>query len=333
MISIIVPIYNAERFLRQCINSILDQDYTVFEIILVNDGSKDASLDICYSYDDHRIVVINQKNGGVSSARNAGLEVAKGEYVTFVDSDDTLPVNALSLLVKGMKDNFVDMVIGSFMFQHGDIYRSHSSRLAKGLYSFSSLLSGFIDDGTLSGFLFGSVCGTLYRKDIIEQYQLHFNPEVKNNEDGLFNFEYALKTKSVYVLSECVYYYRQYNTSSSSLRKITYNFNTLIKNYVAKLDWDKDKYNFEVQFKRRNVSIALWDILKYPPKMQLKDGIKFIRQLLRQTEFRNGISEIDVSHLTFYKKIFFYLMKWRCSFVLYILVKLILPIVNSRISR
>ena len=88
MISIIVPIYNAEQFLRECIDSILSQNYSNIEIILVNDGSRDGSLNICQSYDDSRIVLIDKENAGVSSARNAGLKVAKGEYIAFIDADE-----------------------------------------------------------------------------------------------------------------------------------------------------------------------------------------------------------------------------------------------------
>ena len=128
MISIIVPIYNAEQFLRECIDSILSQNYSNIEIILVNDGSRDGSLNICQSYDDSRIVLIDKENAGVSSARNAGLKVAKGEYIAFIDADDTLPVNALSLLLESLERYQVDLVVGSFMFQYGNVCRSHSAR-------------------------------------------------------------------------------------------------------------------------------------------------------------------------------------------------------------
>ena len=333
MISIIVPIYNAEQFLRECIDSILSQNYSNIEIILVNDGSRDGSLNICQSYDDSRIVLIDKENAGVSSARNAGLKVAKGEYIAFIDADDTLPVNALSLLLESLERYQVDLVVGSFMFQYGNVCRSHSARLVSGVYSFESLLSDFIDDGTLSGFILGSVCGVLYKKSIIELHRLFFNSDVKNNEDGLFNFEYALKAENVLILDECVYYYRQYNTSISASRQLSYDFNELIKKYLEEVVCDKDKYNFEIQFERRNVSLALWDILKYPCQMDLRTGVKFINQRLKEKEVREGFYLINLSQLSMHKKLFFYMMKWRCSFILYVFVKFVLPLIDSKISR
>ena len=92
IVSIIVPIYNTEKYLRKCVDSILKQTYENLEVILVNDGSPDNSLEICREYErlDSRVKVINKKNGGLSSARNAGLEICTGKYITFVDSDDYL---------------------------------------------------------------------------------------------------------------------------------------------------------------------------------------------------------------------------------------------------
>ena len=114
MISVIVPVYNAEKFIDRCIKSILNQNYNDFEIILVDDGSPDKCLKICdeWAEKDERIKVIHKINGGVSSARNAGLKVAKGEFVTFVDSDDTLYDCAL-LNMNNLMDSETDFVICS----------------------------------------------------------------------------------------------------------------------------------------------------------------------------------------------------------------------------
>jgi glycosyltransferase involved in cell wall biosynthesis len=118
MISVIVPVYNAEKFIDRCIKSILNQNYNDFEIILVDDGSPDKCPKICdeWAEKDERIKVIHKINGGVSSARNAGLKVAKGEFVTFVDSDDTLSDCAL-LNMNNLMDSETDFVICS----HNDV--------------------------------------------------------------------------------------------------------------------------------------------------------------------------------------------------------------------
>ena len=184
MISIIVPIYNAELYLRECIDSILNQSFTDIEVILVDDGSTDRSLKICRSYSDPRIIIVSKTNGGVSSARNAGINAATGEYLGFVDSDDTLPEDALLLLHRTIKSRNVDAVFGSFQYQYGKKFQVHKSRLKEGVYKCKDLLCNFLDDGTLSGFLLGSMCGGLYRKDVIRKYVLKVVEGLKNNEDG-----------------------------------------------------------------------------------------------------------------------------------------------------
>ncbi len=112
LISVIIPIYKTEQYLRKCIESILQQTYTNLELVLVNDGSPDNSLQVCMEYAKRevRITVVNKQNGGLSSARNAGLSVAKGEYVTFVDSDDYLELNAIEVLYDTLKRNNADIV-------------------------------------------------------------------------------------------------------------------------------------------------------------------------------------------------------------------------------
>lgn len=112
LVSIIVPIYNTEKYLKKCVDSILGQTYNKLEVILVNDGSSDDSLKICRKYEssDSRIIIIDKKNGGLSSARNAGLDVCKGDYITFVDSDDYLEKEAIELLVEAGNQYLADIV-------------------------------------------------------------------------------------------------------------------------------------------------------------------------------------------------------------------------------
>ena len=113
LISIIVPIYNTEKYLRQCLDSIINQTYTNFEVLLVNDGSTDSSGMICQEYveNDSRFRYFEKENGGVSSARNLGLECSGGAYITFIDSDDWVESNHLEALLKGIKENNTDIAV------------------------------------------------------------------------------------------------------------------------------------------------------------------------------------------------------------------------------
>ena len=111
MVSVIIPIYKVEKYLRKCIDSVLNQTYQDFEIILVDDCSPDNCPKICdeYAKTDGRIKVIHKENGGVSSARNAGIKIANGEYLSFIDSDDSVEENFLQILVEGLENNGADL--------------------------------------------------------------------------------------------------------------------------------------------------------------------------------------------------------------------------------
>lgn len=119
-ISVIMPVYNVEKYLAESIDSVLNQSYENFELILVDDGSTDGSSKICdeYKNKDQRIIVIHKKNGGLSSARNAGIDICKGNYIFFIDSDDTIPFNALELLWNKIRETESDLCVGNFY--HGD---------------------------------------------------------------------------------------------------------------------------------------------------------------------------------------------------------------------
>lgn len=121
-ISIIVPIYNVEKYLDKCIKSILEQTFNDFELILINDGSTDKSGDICeyYKEKDKRIKVVNKENGGVSSARNAGLDIAEGKYIGFVDPDDWIDVNMYERMYKEIMTNNADIVVCDFVREYED---------------------------------------------------------------------------------------------------------------------------------------------------------------------------------------------------------------------
>ena len=117
LVSIIVPIYKVEPYLRRCLDSIVNQTYTNLEIILVDDGSPDGCPQICdeYAAKDKRIVVIHKENGGLSDARNAGLDICKGEYIFFIDSDDWIKTDTIEFLYKITQDKKSDIVIGDYI--------------------------------------------------------------------------------------------------------------------------------------------------------------------------------------------------------------------------
>ena len=191
-ISVIVPVYNAEKYLHRCIDSILAQTYTDFELLLIDDGSKDKSGEICdeYARKDTRVRVFHQENGGVSSARNLGLDNAKGEWITFVDSDDYIEENFL----KSFEGNLdADLVIGNMVEPRGrgDIIKT----LPCGYYS--SIRSAL--KGQLQCLGLQAPWGKLFRNASLGN--LRFDERMRVSEDTQFVYVYMSKAKDVCILS------------------------------------------------------------------------------------------------------------------------------------
>ena len=206
-VSIIVPVYQAENTLRRCVESILEQQYTDFELLLVDDGSQDDSGAICdeYAAQDARVRVFHQPNAGVSAARNLALDHARGVYLQFLDSDDWITPDATRSLVRAAEAHQCDLVIADF-------YRVVGERLSR---------KGDIDeDGVLSreeyaahmmenpaDFYYGVLWNKLYRRELVEQYHLRMDPEISWCEDFMFNLEYIRRAKRFYALQLPIYYY------------------------------------------------------------------------------------------------------------------------------
>lgn len=215
-VSIIVPVYNTENYLKTCFDSLAGQTYSNLEILLVDDGSRDDSGRICddYARRDSRFSVIHQENQGQSLARNAALACCSGEYVTFVDSDDSLPLDAVEKLVKPLSAKRYDVVCGLFEnrcsgrsipmklpFESGEVSRQDAKRW----HSFKT------------DSLFGYSCGKLYRRDFLEKHDITFDDIRKvYMEDTLFNLKVWVYEPAFMICDAIVYeYYRHEDTSSS----------------------------------------------------------------------------------------------------------------------
>lgn len=183
-ISVIVPVYNTEKYLHRCIDSILAQTFTDFELLLIDDGSKDSSGAICgeYASKDSRVRVFHKENGGVSSARNLGLDNAKGEWITFCDSDDYVENYWLDIFVSNQEG--VDLVAQGFR---------------------DNTASFFLFDGSVADFmeilydkqLVGYTVLKLFKREIINQYNIKFDENVRFREDEEFVLKYFCRISSV----------------------------------------------------------------------------------------------------------------------------------------
>lgn len=204
-VSIIVPVYNVEKFLSECIESIISQLYTYWELILVDDGSLDSSGKICdeYARMDSRIKVIHKKNGGVSSARNCALEVIHGDYVTFVDADDCLYNDALKVFIGYVEKSNLDLVQCCYN-------RKFISGQCIGKISNVMLPADFVKSKNLQ------VCVWvgMIKSSIIKENNIRFNENVRLGEDQIFIYECLAYSRRVQHIPNVLYFYRDNDLSA-----------------------------------------------------------------------------------------------------------------------
>ena len=218
-VSVIVPVYNVKNYLRRCVDSILSQTFTDFELLLIDDGSNDGSSEICdeYAINDGRVITKHQTNAGAASARNKGLELAKGRYICFCDSDDYFDTELLCICIDSIENNDADAVVFSFeakdqdnhdvsrCFRCEDMLVDLETWENKYDYLLKYLLTYKVPWSQWSGF---------YKSDIIKRNQIWFeDAKIVFAEDMLFSCEYALRATRILCTSKILYHYTIRNDS------------------------------------------------------------------------------------------------------------------------
>ncbi len=214
-LSVIVPVYNSERYLKRTIEALLGQTVSLNEIILVDDGSVDNSPTICDEYADKydNVICIHTQNGGPGMARNIGIEAARGEYIGFCDADDVPSVNMYESLLFGMQQNDADLCLcdmyserdgKSFGFPWDDnCLFAHQSVIS----SFMASMLGNMSDDDKTIPVWGSSVRSLYKKEILEHFNIRFPENLSFAEDLVFNLRYISHIESVYIINEVLYTY------------------------------------------------------------------------------------------------------------------------------
>ena len=252
-ISVIVPVYNVEKYIRRCIDSILHQTYRNLEIILINDGSTDSSGEICdeYTVIDSRVKVIHQKNSGVSQARNIGLDNCTGEFVSFIDSDDYIDINLFTECYKKIKINNPDLIDWGILFFNlkGQVQRNVIHELPKNILIdrqriVSEIIPQLVHTMPMDNLYLGSwITNKLFRKDIIVNNKIRFNPDIKLWEDGIFTIEYLKYCNNLICLDNSYYYYRD-TPNSLSTKNDSNLYNYVINIYEKYRSMYSDIYDF-----------------------------------------------------------------------------------------
>lgn len=247
MLSVIIPVYNAKKSLRKTVNSVLNQDFKHFEIILIDDGSTDGSEAICdeLAQEYAQVNVAHKPNGGVSSARNLGLKIATGEFITFVDADDEIAQNMLSDIAREFKEKHVDMVLCGFkeIQENGHSTIKIADLPPRKILGRDFVLDTLLFVGCSSNSYMNSVWGRGYKKRIIKDYGLRFEDRPMG-EDWLFNMKYCDVIDS-FVYIDNPYYIYVRNRESATSRYEPKQFELWLENRLFRKELIR-KYKFNV---------------------------------------------------------------------------------------
>lgn len=278
LVTIIVPVYNAQEYLHRCIGSLLEQSFVDFELLLINDGSKDNSGVICdeYAARDERIRVFHKENGGVSSARNLGLDNAKGIWISYVDSDDWVAKDYLKNLVGHAKIG-IDLVISFPTYIYTDGSSSKPNYLSK-LVDEHNFEKIFVEHSMHQN---TSPWSKLFRREIIESANIRFCEDMHIGEDLLFLYTYMLSTAKIYISSDTDYFYcydletsltkrvNSYKSEYAGYKNIKQVVEDLIKIRNIKSDDSLQRLGWIIGFYTRNVLNALYHDTKLTQRQRL----------------------------------------------------------------
>ncbi len=228
-VSVIIAVYNEERYLRECVDSVLDQTFRDYELILVDDGSMDSSGQICdsYSLSDSRVRVIHKKNEGLICARKEGVESAKGEFVVFVDADDWVEKDFLEFLVEEMELNKADIVALGCMREEINNTMRIVNKIKNGIYKKDKLINevwpqmlyyqGFYEFGILP-----YLCNKIFKRNILADCYVNVNTDISNGEDAAVVYPYLLKINKAVICSESKYHYRIHKDAMTARKDANY---------------------------------------------------------------------------------------------------------------
>lgn len=220
--SIIVPVYNAEKYLPQCLASIKRQSFTEYEVILVDDGADDASAAVCQEYarQDKRFCLYRKENGGSSTARNYGMQYAKGTYVVFIDSDDTISDRLLEQAKKQLEQSEADVYMYGYRIIQNKELSVFCPEMQEGIYHYESEIERFRLLMELLYFKYAfSACNKIYRRELLEKYHVTFPERVRIGEDLGFNMKYFLHCHTICTTNDKMYEYHIHEASAMQYDK------------------------------------------------------------------------------------------------------------------
>ncbi len=327
LVSVIIPVYNVEPFLAQCLDSVCHQTYKNLEIICINDGSTDRSLDILneFSQHDSQLIVINNENHGVSFSRNQGLSMAHGEWIMFVDADDWLDLDCVEKCLSIALDTQPDIVMFPYYSEHssGTIERRLFTQdrifTEKSLQDLARRMIGpigeeIVEPNKLDSY--GTIWGKVYRLEIIKDLRFIDLSIIGTAEDSLFNMHAFKKAQKIYYTNSIHYHYRRNNTSSITAH---YKSNLL---ELWKHQYQIIAANFSESDEKKALQnrIALNVLGACMNVQHTHSPIKAIRNILNDRLYHPALKQLVLSHFPFYWQFFFFSSKLKFSTIVYALL-------------
>lgn len=339
-VSIIIPAYNAERYISNCIESLLDQTYDDIEIIIVNDGSEDNTKHIIdkYAAVDKRIIAVHLENGGVSTARNKGLEISSGSYVTFVDSDDWVEPDMLSFAVNKIKETKADIVIWSYFKNYIDKQLA-LSLLPGGSQVFTnnidilflrSIYQMYGEDRVRESVSAGAVWCKLYKKEILKENNLKFNKGLIRAQDTIFSLNAFLHASKIVYCDVNLYHYRITNTSTCSGTRFINNteepFNLLLDEFSNFITTNNNTEPYQAALYARTIQVLMWHLKHNYFHSKNKKGFiqkrKEILALIEKEPYKTALSNVENKLLPKKEKLLTMLFRYRLIFTFYAIYSL-----------
>lgn len=293
LISIIVPVYNTEPYLRQCLDSILCQTVGNIEVICVDDGSTDTSPQIldAYAATDSRVQIIHKKNGGLVSARKTGLKAATGEYIGYVDSDDWIEPDMYEKLLAALKDGEADIAMCGRFEDTGETCRKVCHGFPAGRYDKRALTETIfprmiVNSAFFEWGIFPGVWDKLFCKESLEPFQMAVDERLTMGEDAACTYPALLHAESICILDECLYHYRQSPTSmvkrKTDAEVERRRFRLLYRTGLQALECGKTRYDLTDQWKEYLLFLMI------PRADTLLEGMERLDYLFPFPEVRRG---------------------------------------------
>lgn len=334
LLSIIVPIYNIEQFLEQCIDSILSQSFTDFELILVNDGSTDSCGDICdrYATNDSRIRVIHKENGGLVSARKAGLKNASGTYISYVDGDDWIDSDMYHHMISKAQEYNCDLVMCDVEHEHYTKKKRDltDKTLKTGYYNRKELEEKIFPimlySGTFYNFgIYPVIWNKIFRRDKLIKHQFAIDNHIKTGEDAACVYPYFLEIQSMYFMKDrFLYHYRH----SSVQMTVAYDKDSFTRfkslyNFFNGTNLAKSEYSSQLDFYYSNsVKTIISNELKKENQIPFKKKLQNIKEIIEFSNSEGFVDRMNIDDFAFKHRLYFRLFKKSHAFTLTVCIKI-----------